>query len=187
MHDNEIIEKFWHRDESAIGDTQLKYGSYLNKIAYNILFSVSDSDEAVNDTYLAAWNSIPPHRPSILRSYLSKLTRRISIDRLKYYHAKKRLESEYLLSLEELSECVSDTVGSPEAELDMKMLGEAVGKFLSSQPKKARDGFIRRYFFLDSIADTAKSLGISESELKSLMHRTRNKLRDYLEKEGYIK
>lgn len=186
MNDNDIIEKFWRRDESAIGDTQIKYGSYLKKIAYNILTSDPDSDEAVNDTYLAAWNSIPPHRPSILRSYLSKLTRRISIDRIKYYRAKKRDESEYLLSLDELSECVSDS-DTPEKELDAKLLGEAVGRFLATQPRKARDGFIRRYFFLDSISDTAKFLGISESELKSLMHRTRNKLRDFLEKEGFIK
>ncbi len=186
MNDNDIIEKFWQRDESAIGDTQSKYGTYLKKIAYNILTSEPDSDEAVNDTYLAAWNSIPPHKPAILRSYLSKLTRRISIDRVKYYHAKKRDESEYLLSLDELSECVSDS-DTPENELDAKLLGEAIGRFLASLPQKARDGFIRRYFFLDSIADTARSLNISESELKSLMHRTRNKLRNFLEKEGFIK
>ena len=106
MQDEKIVELYWQRDESAIEETQGKYGRYLGKIAYNILADLEDSQESVNDTYLAAWNSMPPQKPSVLATYLGKITRRISIDIFRRRHREKRQASEYALSLSELEDCV---------------------------------------------------------------------------------
>ena len=107
MEDEQIVSLYWAREESAIRETEKKYDRYLTKIAHNILNNPEDSRESVNDTYLAAWNSMPPHRPSVLSAYLAKLTRRISIDCFRYRTREKRLGSEYAISLSELGDCVS--------------------------------------------------------------------------------
>lgn len=183
MQDYEIVELYFQRNERAISATDEKYGPYLNKIAYNITADTEDSKESVNDTYLAAWGAMPPHRPSVLRTFLTKLTRRIAIDRVRKSNRKKRAASQYELSLDELGGCVRDEdIGDA---IDAKMLGEAISAFLRLQSPEARNAFICRYYFLDSVRDTAVRLDMSEAKLKSLLHRTRASLREYLTKEGY--
>ena len=185
MEDEQIVSLYWDRDEGAIRETERKYDRYLMKIAYNILNNLEDSRESVNDTYLAAWDSMPPHRPSVLSAYLAKLTRRISIDCFRYRTREKRLASEYAVSLSELGECVSG--GNTTEELvNVKLLSDAIGIYLRLQSQEARTAFLGRYYFLDSVKEVAAYCGMSESKCKSLLHRTRLGLKDYLTKEGFF-
>lgn len=183
MQDHEIVALYFDRDEAAINETESKYGKYLTKIAYNITADTSDSEESVNDTYLAAWKAIPPQKPDVLKTFLSKITRRIAIDRVRSHNRKKRGGSEFLYSLDELSDVVSDD--TPSDTLDAKMLGEAISAFLRTLPSDVRNAFVCRYYFLDSISDIASMLEMSTSKLKSMLHRTRASLREYLQKEGF--
>lgn len=184
MEDEKIVSLYWDRDEAAIRETEIKYDRYLTKIAYNILADREDSRESVNDTYLAAWNSIPPHRPGVLSAYLAKLTRRISIDRFRYRTRDKRRESEYSVSLSELGDCVSGG-NTTEEIVNVKLLADAIGIFLRLQSEEARNAFIGRYYFLDSVKEVAAYCGMSESKCKTLLHRTRLGLKEYLRKEGF--
>ena len=184
MKDEDIVSLYWQRDETAIRETEHKYDRYLTKIAYNILNDAEDSRESVNDTYLAAWNSMPPHRPSVLSTYLAKLTRRISIDCFRYRTRDKRMASEYAVSLSELGDCVSGGNTTEEA-VNVKLLADAIGIYLRLQSEEARTAFIGRYYFLDPIREVADYCGISESKAKTLLHRTRQGLKEYLKKEGY--
>lgn len=184
MHDEQIVELYWKRDESAITETQSKYQRYLNTIAFNILADVLDSEESVNDTYMAAWNSIPPHRPSILSTYLGKITRRISIDIYRRKNCEKRRDSQYTVSLEELAECVPGN-GTPQDSLDAKVLAGAISTFLRGISSDARNVFVGRYYFMDSLKDIADYCGMKEAKVKTLLFRTRNSLKTYLEKEGF--
>lgn len=184
MEDEQIVSLYWAREESAIRETEKKYDRYLTKIAHNILNNPEDSRESVNDTYLAAWNSMPPHRPSVLSAYLAKLTRRISIDCFRYRTREKRLGSEYVISLSELGDCVSGG-NTTEEIVNVKLLADAIGIYLRTQSAEARTAFLARYYFLDSVRDVAAYLGISESKCKSLLYRTRIGLKAYLEKEGF--
>ena len=185
MEDAQIVSLYWDRDESAIRETETKYGRYLTKIACNILNDVEDSRESVNDTYLAAWDSMPPHRPGILSAYLAKLTRRISIDRFRYRTRDKRMGSEYALSLEELGDCVCGGDTTQEA-VNEKLLADAIGIYLRLLPENARTAFVGRYYFLDPLKEVAAYRGMSESKAKSLLYRTRVGLKEYLRKEGYL-
>ena len=195
MEDSKIIELYWLRDESAIHATSQKYGAYLFKIAYNILADSQDSEESVNDTYdseesvndtyLKAWNSMPPHRPDLLAAFLGKITRELSIDRLRWHTRQKRAASGYAPALAELEECVSGQ-DSAEDQAALRLLAEAIGAYLRSLAPEARNIFVGRYFYLDSIRETAAYYGISESKAKSLLHRTRKGLKAYLEKEGFL-
>lgn len=184
MQDENIVALYWERNEAAIEETKNKYERYLLKIAYNVLADLEDSQESVNDTYLAAWNSMPPHRPSILSTYLAKITRRISIDIFRKKNRSKRKASEYILSLTELEECISGG-SNPEENMEVQMLAHAINDFLRTLPKDARNLFIGRYYFMDSLKDVAKYCGMSESRAKSLLFRTRCNLRVFLEKEGF--
>ena len=184
MHDEQIVSLYWDRNETAIRETETKYDRYLTKIAHNILNNMEDSRESVNDTYLAAWNSMPPQRPNFLSAYLAKLTRRISIDLFRYRTRDKRLGSEYAISLSELGDCVSG--GNTTEELvNVKLLADAIGIYLRTQSPEARTAFLGRYYFLDSVREVAAYLGISESKCKTLLYRTRIGLKAYLEKEGF--
>lgn len=183
MQDEQIVALYWGRKESAIEETQRKYDRYLTKIAYNILADMEDSKESVNDTYLSAWNSMPPHKPNILSTYLAKITRRISIDIFRKRNRKKRLASEYALSLEELGECISEG-DTTEAAVDMQFLAEAINDYLRSISEEARNVFIGRYYFMDSVKEVAGYCGMSEGKAKTLLYRTRCGLKAYLEKEG---
>lgn len=184
MEDEKIISLYWERSEDAIRETEIKYDRYLFKIAQNILNDREDSRESVSDTYLAAWNSMPPHRPGVLSAYLAKLTRRISIDRFRYRTRQKREGSEYAVSLSELGECVSGN-NSAEEIVNAKLLADAIGIYLRTQSEEARTAFLGRYYFLDSVREVAAYCGISESKCKTLLHRTRLGLKDYLRKEGF--
>lgn len=185
MEDQKIIEMYWERNEAAISHTQEKYGNYLSKISYNILADIEDSKECVNDTYLRAWNSIPPHKPVRLSAFLAKITRQISIDIYRKKTAKKRASSEYVLSLEELWDCASGD-GNPEQDVDIKALSAAINSWLSSVSDTQRKAFVCRYFYFDSVKDIANHLELSESNVKSLLHRARLDLKNYLQKEELI-
>ena len=184
MTDERIVELYWNRDESAVTETQSKYGRYLTKIAYNVLTDMEDSLESVNDTYMYAWKSMPPHRPSILSVYLAKITRRVAIDILRKKSRDKRIPSEYTFSLSELEECISDTK-FVEQKLEAEELGKAISNYLKTISSDARHLFIGRYFYLDSLKDVARYCGMSESKAKSMLYRTRCGLKAYLEQEGY--
>lgn len=185
MQDESIVALYWQRDEAAIRETEQKYGAYLTKIAYNILADVEDSQESVNDTYLKAWNSMPPHWPSVLSAWLGKITRQVSIDIFRKRSSEKRKTSMYAVSLSELAECVSggDTTGE---DVDLHLLAEAINTYLRTVSPEARNIFINRYYFMDSLREIADYFGMSESKIKSLLYRTRLGLRSYLEKEGFV-
>ena len=184
MEDEQIIELYWNRDESAILETDRKYGPYLTAIARNVLEDPEDSRESVNDTYYAAWKTIPPQRPNILSAYLGKLARRISIDHFRQRTRLKRGGGAYMVSLSELEGTFADG-NSMENVMDIKLLGQAINTFLRTLNPQARAAFIGRYFYMDSMADVARYCGMSESKAKSMLHRTRKKLKVYLEKEGF--
>ena len=184
MQDEKIIELYWQRDECALKETQNKYGRYLFKIAYNILSNEQDCEESVNDTYLAAWNSIPPQRPSSLSAYLAKLTRRISIDIYRKRSRDKRIPSEYTVSLDELYSVSSGD--NTEQDVEVKLLATAINAFLEELPPLQRNLFIGRYYFCDSLKEVSGYCGVAESRAKTLLYRTREKLKQYLEKEGFI-
>ena len=185
MEDAQIVCLYWDRNETAIRETENKYDRYLTKIAYNILYDMEDSRESVNDTYLAAWNSMPPHKPSVLSAYLAKLTRRISIDCFRCRTRDKRLPSEYAISLTELEDPLSGGNTTEEA-VNVKLLADAIGIYLRLLPENARTAFIGRYYFLDPLKEVAAYCGMSESKAKSLLYRTRLGLKEYLKKEGYL-
>ncbi len=185
MQDSQIVEFYWNRNEKAIALTQAKYGSYLHTIAYNILYDREDSKESVNDTYLAAWNSIPPHKPQVLSTYLGKLARRIAIDLFRKKNSQKRSAGEYALSLEELQDCISHC-DTPEAQLDTQLLSQAIAAYLQTLSVEARNVFLGRYYYLDPVKKIAAYCHMTESKVKILLYRTRQGLKDYLHKEGYL-
>ena len=184
MEDEKIVDLYWQRSESAIRETEIKYDRYLTKIAYNILADTEDSRESVNDTYLAAWNSMPPHRPGVLSTYLGKLTRRISIDCFRRRTRQKRGGSEYELSLSELGDCVSGG-NTTEEIVNVRLLADTIGIFLRLQSVEARNAFIGRYYYLDSLKEVAAYCGMTESKCKTLLFRTRVALKEYLREEGF--
>lgn len=183
MEDSNIVELYWQRCENAISETKEKYGPYCYAIAFNILCSKEDAEESENDTYLAAWNSMPPHKPGLLSTFLGKITRRISLDKWKMKNAEKRGGGEVTLSLDELMECVPDHNG-PELQLEAAELAQIIDAFLRTLPDTERRLFLCRYWHLDSIAQISKYFGFSQSKVKMTLCRTRQKLRDHLEKEG---
>lgn len=185
MQDEKIVDLYWQRDEVAIKVTDEKYGKYLTKIAFNILSDREDSKECVNDTYFKAWDSMPPNKPDVLSLYLGKITRCLSIDKLRKRTSAKRNAGQYNLSLSELDECLSGG-NVTEESMDKKLLAEAIGKYLQSISADARNSFIHRYYYMDSIKDIASYFLMSESRVKSMLFRTRQGLKEYLEKEGYM-
>lgn len=184
MDDQAIIDLYFDRSESAIAETAQKYGSYCYCIAYNILADKEDSEESVNDTYMAAWNNIPPRMPSVLATFLGKITRNISLNRWKSLRAYKRGGGEVTLALEELDGCIGGGE-NPEESLEKKELLRCVNHFLAGLPEMERKVFVCRYWYLDSVPDIAGYLGWSQSKVTSMLHRTRAKLRKQLEKEGF--
>ncbi|MCD7784108.1 MAG: sigma-70 family RNA polymerase sigma factor [Oscillospiraceae bacterium] len=174
-----IIDLYWARSESAIDETDKKYGGYLKTVAYNILCNSEDAGEAVNDTYLRAWDSMPPQRPNILSAFLAKITRHISLNMRRASSAEKRGGGEIDLVLDELSESLPSK-SSVEEEIDAKVLTEKLNKFLGSLKQQDRDMFLRRYWYMDSIKDIATMFGCGESKVKTTLYRLRKKLTDEL-------
>ena len=185
MTDSEIVELYWKRNERAIRVTQESYQRYLMKIAMQVLGDESDAEECVNDTYLAAWNSMSENRPERLDLYLGKIVRVKAIDRLRHNSSKKRPTQEYMVSIEELNE-VFATDPSPEDMLDSEQLRKAINDFLLGQPLQTRKIFLKRYFFFRSLKEVAFDCGMSESKAKSILFRIRKKLKTFLEKEGFV-
>lgn len=184
MDDAGIVELYWQRSERAVSETAAKYGAYCMKISHNILGDLQESEENVNDTYLQAWNSMPPHRPDTLSPFLGKIARNLALNRYKAGHALKRGAGEFALSLDELGECVP--MGRSAEEItDAAALGHSISAFLRGESAEARRIFIRRYFYSESVDEIARRFAVSESKVKSILFRTRNKLRIHLEKEGW--
>lgn len=184
MDDDRIVELYWRRSEEAIGETASKYGKYLHSIAYRILTDTRDAEECVSDTYVDAWNAMPPRRPAILSTFLGKITRRISIDMWRKRNADKRGGGELPLVLEELEDCVSGTDSVIE-EAERRELIRKIDTFLRTLPENERQVFLRRYWYFEPVSSIAKRFRFSESKTTSMLHRTRGKLRALLEKEGY--
>lgn len=185
MEDEQIVDLYWQRDEAAIEQTRQKYGRYCHSIAYNILENAQDAQECENDTYLAAWNAIPPHRPEILSTFLGKLTRRICLDRRRTQNATKRGGDTVTLSLEELAGCIPNGRSFIDT-LEERELARLISAFLRKLPARDRQIFVRRYWYCDSIAQIARDFTSGESRIKMNLLRTRNKLMEYLRKEGVI-
>lgn len=184
MNDEAIIALYWERNETAIEQTDKKYRNYLRKIAWNVLADWEDCDESVSDTYLKAWNTMPPNRPVVLSNYLGKITRQLSIDRYRKKHRQKREGSQYALSLDELTECV--TMGQTvEDEVELQLLGKSINDYLQTLSKDARVIFVGRYYYCDSIKRIASYCGFTESKVRVSLYRSREGLKEHLMKEGF--
>ena len=181
MDDNQIIELFFARDEQAIQATDGKYGKVCLHTANNLLSSREDAEECVNDTYLTAWNQIPPIRPRILPAFLCKIVRNLSLKRLEQNNALKR-SPEILISFDELSYVLPDH--RIDSEMQEEQLGWIISEFLKTEKQESRNVFLRKYWFFDSISEISQMYGYSETKVKSMLMRTRNRLRYYLKKEG---
>ena len=185
MEDEKIVALYWARDPQAIDRSQEKYGPYCQAIAQRILCRTEDAEESVNDTWLGAWNAMPPHRPSVLRTFLGKLTRRIALTRWEAARAQKRFGDETALALEELGECV-DGSGDVAREVEATELAARINGFVLALPEVERRVFLCRYWYMDSVAEIAIRFGFSVSKVKSMLHRIRQRLRQTLEQEGLL-
>ena len=184
MEDFEIVELYWDRNEDAIRQTDVKYGKYCRKIAYSILNDREDTEESVNDTYLQTWNSLPPNRPEKLSTYLGKICRNISINLFEKLTAEKRGGREADACLDEIAEVVGRS-SDVEEQLDLSMLTDSINAFLKKCDRQARIIFVQRYWYMIPVRQIAKENGMSESNVKMTLLRTREKLKDYLTEEGY--
>ena len=186
MEDEKIIALYGERDERAVSETKAKYFHYLTKISFGVLGDEGDAEECVNDTYLKAWQNIPPDRPRSLSAYLAVIVRRISLDRLKKRTAGKRNGREYDLSLEELEECTPSGDGSPvEDEVERKALGKCISGYLLGLSETERLVFTGRYFYLDSVREISAYAGMTPAKVRGMLERLRTGLKSRLENEGY--
>ena len=178
MEDTKIIDLFWERDESAIRETEITYGRYCRTIAFNILGDEEDVQECLNDTWLGAWNSIPPARPACLSAFLAKITRNLAISKYRAKYAKKRTGDRLSESLDELGECIPVSQA-----IDRRILAEAINGYLDTCSEKQRKIFVRRFFYFDSIAEISQMYGIGQSDVKVTLMRMRRSLQKILEEE----
>lgn len=185
MEDSQIIELFWRKNPEAISEAASKYGAYCSAIARNILHNTEDSEECVNDTWLHAWNAMPPQRPRVLRMFLAKITRNLSFDRFRARNAEKRGGGETALVLDELAECLAGET-DVEAEYEGRELGRCIRRFVRVLPERDGNVFVRRYFFAEPVADIAKRYGLTENHVMVILSRTRRKLKNQLLKEGFL-
>lgn len=183
MDDSLIIELFRKQDTSAIKEAESKYGKLLFKLAMGILCSEGDAEETVNDTFLTAWNNIRISPPDNLMSYLCKIARNTALKKYRYGNAKKR-SSEYTLSLDEIGDIFS-SAETPEDIFMSKELKNSINVFIKSLPDTDRRIFMRRYWYFDSLKDISRFFGMNENNVKSSLFRSRQKLKKYLQKEGY--
>ena len=182
MTDEEIIDLFFERSEQAISELAEKHGGAVNRVAYNILGDKEDAKECVNDTWLGAWNSIPPHRPAPLRTYVCRIARNLAVKRYHANSAQKR-NSRYDVALDELAECIPDR-NTVEGSFDANELARIIDSFLDTLSYKDKFLFMRRYWFADSLDDAAKMAGMSYNAAAVRLHRVKEKLRKQLLKEG---
>ncbi len=185
MEDRQIIALYWQRDTAAIEETSQKYGSYCFSVADRILQNPQDSEECVNDTWLRAWNAMPPHKPAKLSAFLAKITRNLAFDRYTARSAEKRGGGEMALVLEELAECVpshSDVA----RDYEYQELVNAVQSFAVALPGRECNVFLRRYFYAEAVSEIAKRYALTQNHVMVMLSRTRKKLRTFLEKEGFL-
>jgi len=180
MDDNAIVDLFWQRSEDALTECANRFGGYCRSIARSILYSDDDANECVNDTWLRAWNAIPPANPSRLKSFLGKIARNLALDRYEAAHAEKRGDGEIEIALEELAE-----IPAPE-KADEGEITRVINAFLRSEPPEKADTFVKRYWHLHSVKDLAAEYGYSESKITSLLFRMRGRLKQNLESEGLM-
>ena len=184
LEDEKIIDLYWARSEQAIAETDSKYRRYLMKISMNILSDEEDSQENINDTYLEAWNSMPPQRPPVLSSFLGMISRSGAIDIYRRKHSKKRLGSQYSACLDELEDLVSGQADVEDQLITSEIL-TLINRYLGGLSREKRAAFLGRYYYADSTRDIASYTGLSESNVKVTLHRCRRDLKEMLEKEGY--
>lgn len=183
MEDSRIVDLFWQRSDRAVTETDRKYGRYCRTVAYNILENREDCEECVNDTYLRAWDSMPDARPVALSAYLAKITRNLAISALRKRNSLRRGGGQTELALDELSEIVP-AEQNVEAVIELREMTQLLDTYLSTLPSAERQVFMARYFFMVPVKDIAGKFGFSESKVKSMLSRTRGKLRHFLEEEG---
>lgn len=184
MEDSTIVQLYWDRSENAIPATAEKYGAYCTSIARNILGNREDAEECVNDTWLGAWNAMPPHRPSLLSTFLGKITRNLSFNRYQYTRAEKRGRGELPLVLEELGQCVSGEA-DVEGAVERRELLRAIDAFLADLPPEKRSLFLCRYWYTQSVAQIARSRGMRKGAVSTQLYRLRLELKETLEKGGF--
>ena len=185
MEDQAIVRLYWNRDEQAIPATSEKYGKYCSSIAQNILGCREDAEECVNDTYLQAWNSMPPHAPRVLSVFLGKITRNLSLNRYQYYTADKRGGGTVPAVLEELAELLSNTEDISDT-LYEKELVSAINAFLGTLSPEKRSIFVSRYWYSDSISVIAVRFGRKEGSISMMLSRMRKQLQEYLTERGFV-
>ena len=185
MEDRHIVELYWQRNSEAIARSEEKYGAYCYAISHNILQNREDALECVNDTWLQAWNAMPPQRPTHLSAFLAKITRNLSFNRWNSRRADKRGGGELPLVLEELAECIA-APSDVEKEYDARELEQAISRFVRDLPVREANVFLRRCFFAEPLPDIARRYGLSENHVAVLLSRTRKKLRIFLAKEGFL-
>ena len=183
MDDEKIVQLYFDRDEQAILETANKYGRYCHYIAYQILTNDEDAEEVVNDTYLKAWNTIPPQRPDPLKSYVGTISRQLALNVYKEQHTQKR-GGQVPLVLDELSDCIPNPENHENIGESIA-LSEALSRFLRALPQKTRNIFIRRYFYMSPVAEIARDFSMKESNVTMHLLRTRRKLEQFLKKEDF--
>ncbi len=185
MDDKEIIELFFKRDERALFEAKRKYEKICYSIAFNIQKNIQDAEETVNDTFLELWKLIPPNTPNSMYAYVLKITKNISIGKLRSKKALKRGGNAIIISIEELNECIPDN-NSFNEEINKEMLSNAINTFLKSISSVERQIFVCRYWMYDSVDEISNRFGFKKSKVKMILFRTREKLKHYLEKEGFF-
>ena len=185
MEDAQIVDLYWQRSEDAIARTAEKYGRYCHTVAYNVLGSDADAEECVNDTYLAAWNSMPDNRPTRLGAYLGRIARNFALTRWQERRAQKRGGGEAAAVWEELADCLTSP-DTPEGQAEARELSEGVSRFLRSLPETERAVFLGRYWYFLPVDVLAERFGFSRSKTAGMLHRTRKKLRRALEREELL-
>ena len=184
MEDNQIIDLYFHRDESALTETANKYGTFCLRIAMNVVNVREDAEECVNDTYHTAWNQIPPTRPDSFKAFLGRIVRNFAISKYRALHAKKRFNGlEVMLS--ELGDCIPATE-SVEQEMEAKELTEYINSWLADLKQEDRVLFVRRYWYGDEVKDLARKCGVSGTQMTQRMLRLRRKLKEYLTEKGVV-
>lgn len=185
LSDGQIVHLYFARNMRAITETDKKYGKLLYRVAYDLLHDHEDSEECQNDTYLGAWNAIPPAEPAVLRSFLAKITRRLAVSRYRERHAKKRVDSELTVSLEELEYALCGD-SHVQKEVEAKLLGEAIDGFLRTQSEEKRMLFLSRYYFAEPVKETAALLGTTASNVYKQLTALKEDLRAYLTERGLM-
>lgn len=184
MLDEQIIELYFERKESAIAETDVKYGRYCTTIANNILHNAEDSEECKNDTYMKTWSVIPPKKPDNFRAFLGRIARNLALDMYEKLHRKKRDINSTEAILDELAECIPDPNADVERISEDSELRDAINAFLGTLSEDSRKIFVRRYWYASSVEEIASDYGFGKSKVKMSLSRTREKLKEHLESEG---